>query len=50
MAGETGLAHILRARNFIQSNKFDEEGFLEKCNRHFSPATTPLVDMQVPDS
>lgn len=33
----TGLSHILRARNFIQSNEFDEEGFLAKCHWHFSP-------------
>lgn len=29
--------HILRTRNFVQSNKFDEESFLAKVHRTFSP-------------
>jgi len=34
-----GLAHILRAQNFCQSNKLPGEDSLAKCSQHFSPPT-----------
>ncbi len=42
-----GLAHILRARNFVFANKFAREDCLAKCHRHFSPPTFSASHIQV---
>lgn len=39
LAGETGLGHLRRPRNFTRGNKLPKEGFLANCQWQFSPST-----------